>query len=80
MLLNALISTPYLLYAAFSHVHVPLAHATRFNNITGRGEFADTLLEMDWLAGRLIRASASRSTLTWFFSKSKITFFVFSKS
>lgn len=63
-------SAPFFLYAAFSHVHVPLAHSMKFNNATGRGEFADTLTEMDWLAGRLIRAAASRgdSTLTWFIS------------
>ncbi|XP_068084492.1 arylsulfatase G isoform X2 [Anabrus simplex] len=62
--------TPYFLYAAFSHIHVPLAHAQHFDNITGRGVFADTLRELDWLVGQILSAVAKHgnNTLVWFLS------------
>ncbi|XP_063222462.1 arylsulfatase G-like isoform X2 [Bacillus rossius redtenbacheri] len=63
---------PYFLYAALSHVHVPLAHATQFENITGHGVFADTLYELDWLVGVILSAVATApggdNTLVWFTS------------
>ncbi|KAF4519860.1 hypothetical protein B566_EDAN005198, partial [Ephemera danica] len=62
--------SPFFLYGAFSHVHVPLAYSDRFKNATGRGKFANTLAEMDWIVSRLMRAVDSRnnSTLIWFIS------------
>ncbi|XP_049947378.1 arylsulfatase G-like [Schistocerca serialis cubense] len=61
---------PFFLYAALQHVHVPLAHGPIFDNITGKGTFADTLLEMDWLVGRVVQAAMnhSRNTLVWILS------------
>ncbi|XP_049853424.1 arylsulfatase G-like isoform X1 [Schistocerca gregaria] len=61
---------PFFLYAALQHVHAPLAHGPIFNNITGKGTFADTLLEMDWLVGRVVQAAMNHSenTLIWVLS------------
>nr|CAD7410107.1 unnamed protein product [Timema cristinae] len=63
-------NSPFFLYAALSHIHVPLAHAALFNNVTGRGVFTDTLYEMDWLVGEILEAAhaAGNNTLVWFMS------------
>lgn len=73
---------PFFLYAALSHMHVPLAHAPKYDNITGRGMYADTLREMDALVGRIRSAVDQRKlndTLIWFLSKYFfLIFFTFS--
>jgi arylsulfatase G len=47
----------FLLYMAFSHVHVPLAHESQFENSSVLNSFfGDTLMEMDHTAGRIISA------------------------
>ncbi|PSN36850.1 hypothetical protein C0J52_14969 [Blattella germanica] len=63
-------SEPYFLYAALSHMHVPLAHADRYENITGRGVYADTLREMDGLVESIISVvrETDNNTLIWFTS------------
>lgn len=47
--------TPFFLYAAFSHVHVPLFHAPQFAGKSPRNTtFGDTLLELDAEIGALV--------------------------
>lgn len=46
---------PFFLYMAFSHVHVPLAHAAKWTNSSARNTvFGDTLMELDDTVGRII--------------------------
>ncbi|XP_069685122.1 arylsulfatase G-like [Periplaneta americana] len=61
-------SEPYFLYAALSHMHVPLAHAHKYDNITGRGEYADTLRELDGLVESILSVvrETNNNTLIWF--------------
>lgn len=48
---------PFLLYIAFSHMHVPLAHDPRWTGQSTRHTiFADTLLELDWSVGQIMAA------------------------
>jgi arylsulfatase A-like enzyme len=63
-------SVPYFLYAALSHMHVPLAHDHRYDNVTGRGEYADTLRELDGLVASILSAvkQTDNNTLFWFTS------------
>ncbi|KAJ9578501.1 hypothetical protein L9F63_005230 [Diploptera punctata] len=67
---NASSSAPYFLYAALSHMHVPLAQAEKYSNVTGRGEYADTLREMDGLVESILSAvgDSVNNTLIWFTS------------
>ncbi|PNF43815.1 Arylsulfatase G [Cryptotermes secundus] len=61
-------SVPYFLYAALSHMHVPLAHGHRYDNVTRRGEYADTLRELDGLVASILSAvkQTNNNTLFWF--------------
>ncbi|XP_047107537.1 arylsulfatase G-like isoform X2 [Schistocerca piceifrons] len=61
---------PFFMYVALSHIHVPLAHGPTFENITGKGIFADTLFEMDWLIGKIVRTAMrySKNNLIWILS------------
>ncbi|KDR24307.1 Arylsulfatase G [Zootermopsis nevadensis] len=63
-------SAPYFLYAALSHMHVPLAHASQYDNVTGRGEYMDTLQELDGLVESILSAvkQTNNNTLFWFTS------------
>jgi len=67
--ITILCRTPSLIYAAFSHVHSPLAHGDDFINATSEGMFSNCLKEMDWIADRLITASGINKTLVWFLSE-----------
>ena len=62
----------WLLYMAFSHVHVPDFASKPFCNATRRGRFGDALLELDTAVGAIMRAvedaGALHSTLTFFTS------------
>ena len=52
-------------------MHVPLAHAKEYDNVTGRGEYADTLREMDALVGAIVssvKETGNNNTLIWFTS------------
>ncbi|XP_077868784.1 arylsulfatase G-like, partial [Saccoglossus kowalevskii] len=62
---------PFLLYMAFTHMHVPITHAPKFNNVSGgSGLYADSLREMDYMVGEIIAAiqksNKETNTLFWF--------------
>ena len=47
---------PFLLYVAWSHMHVPVVHAPRFSGRSGRGALGDSLLELDEAVGMVLAA------------------------
>ena len=47
---------PFFLYMPHSMVHVPLAASARFKNKSGKGLFADVLMEIDWSIGEVMKA------------------------
>ncbi|MCC7435712.1 MAG: sulfatase [Methanoregulaceae archaeon] len=47
---------PFLLYLAHSMPHVPIAVSKRFAGKTGKGLYADTIAELDWSVGEVLRA------------------------
>nr|XP_006821531.1 PREDICTED: arylsulfatase G-like [Saccoglossus kowalevskii] len=61
---------PFLLYVAFAHMHVPLAHRTKFTNSSTDGIYGDTLRELDDVIGRIVqsvrKANKEQDTLIWF--------------
>eukprot|EP00966_Prymnesium_polylepis_P082817 1918125-Prymnesium_polylepis.1 len=63
--------TPWLLYMAFNHVHVPDFASPDFCNKTLRGRFGDALMELDFAVGRImdgLRASGAESNTLVFFT------------
>jgi len=48
-------SKPFLLYLAHSMPHVPIAASKRFAGKTGKGLYADTITELDWSVGEVLR-------------------------
>jgi len=63
---------PFLVYLAWSHVHVPLFAAPKFCNTSKRGRFGDAMQEMDMHIGRVMaglkEAGVDNSTLVFFTS------------
>lgn len=63
---------PFLLYLAHSMPHVPIAASKRFAGKTGRGLYADTITELDWSVGEVIktlkREGLENNTLVFFAS------------
>lgn len=51
-------------------MHVPLAHAPQYDNVTGRGVYTDTLRELDGLVESILVAvkQTNNNTLFWFTS------------
>jgi arylsulfatase len=47
---------PFFLYLAHTMPHVPLAVSDRFKGKSGRGIYADVLLELDWSLGEVLAA------------------------
>lgn len=47
---------PFFLYLAHSMVHVPLFAGKAFQGKSGRGLFADVMLEVDWSVGQVLEA------------------------
>lgn len=45
---------PFLLYLAHSMVHVPLFVSDKFKGKSGKGLFADVMLEVDWSVGQVL--------------------------
>lgn len=45
---------PFFLYLAHSMVHVPLGVSSRFRGKSGRGLFADVMMEIDWSVGQVL--------------------------
>lgn len=46
---------PFFLYMAFNHVHRPNYAGKMFVNTTERGTFGDSLTEMDWEVGQILK-------------------------
>jgi arylsulfatase len=47
---------PFLVYLAHSMVHVPLFVSDKFKGKSGKGLFADVMLEVDWSVGQIMEA------------------------
>ncbi len=47
-------SEPFFLYLPYSMVHVPIAVSDKFKNKSGKGLFADVMLELDWSIGKIM--------------------------
>jgi len=45
---------PFLLYLAHSMVHVPLFVSEKFKGKSGKGLFADVMMEVDWSVGQIV--------------------------
>jgi len=64
--------TPFLLYLAHSMPHVPIAASKRFVGKTGKGLYADTITELDWSVGELLKTlekeGLAQNTLVFFAS------------
>lgn len=48
-------SEPFFLYLPHSMVHVPLAVSEKFRGKSGKGLFADVMMELDWSVGEILR-------------------------
>lgn len=63
---------PFLFYLAHSMPHVPIAASKRFAGRTGKGLYADTITELDWSVGEVIktlkREGLENKTLVFFAS------------
>ncbi len=49
-------NVPFFLYLPHSMVHVPLGVSDKFRGKSGRGMFADVMMEIDWSVGRVLAA------------------------
>jgi arylsulfatase A len=47
---------PFFLYVAHNMPHVPLHVSEKFKNKSGRGLYADVIMEIDWSVGEILRA------------------------
>lgn len=71
---GAPLSSPYFLYLAPTAMHLPLLPSPEFKNKSGLGAYSDTLLELDFAVGEVLRAVETRdadqgtSTLVMFSS------------
>ena len=67
---NAANNTPFVLYMAHSHVHVPDFANTKFCNSSIRGRFGDAVQEVDNVIGSIYaavtKAGIGENTLTFF--------------
>jgi arylsulfatase A len=52
---------PFLLYLAHSMVHVPLFVSEKFRGKSGKGLFADVMLEVDWSVGQIMQTLEKHS-------------------
>jgi arylsulfatase A-like enzyme len=52
---------PFFLYLPHSMVHVPLGVSDKFRGKSGRGMFADVMMEIDWSIGCLLEALRSHN-------------------
>ena len=46
---------PFFLYIPHSMVHVPIAVSKRFRDKSGKGLFADVMMELDWSVGEILK-------------------------
>ena len=47
---------PFFLYLAHSMVHVPLYVSEKFNSKSGKGLYADVMMEVDWSVGQIMES------------------------
>lgn len=47
---------PFFLYYAFQHVHSPQFAGQQFRKSNIRGDFGDSLREMNWVVGKVMQA------------------------
>jgi arylsulfatase len=47
---------PFFLYIPHSMVHVPIAVSNKFKGKSGKGLFADVMMELDWSVGEILKA------------------------
>jgi len=47
---------PFFLYIPHSMVHVPIAVSDKFKDKSGKGLFADVMMELDWSVGEILKA------------------------
>jgi arylsulfatase len=47
---------PFFLYLSHSMPHIPLSCSSRFRNKSGRGQYGDAVMEMDWSIGQVLAA------------------------
>ena len=52
---NAASKTPFFLYMAFQHTHKPQFSGQQFTNSSIRGPFGDSLSELDWQVGEIMK-------------------------
>ena len=52
---------PFFLYVPHSMVHVPLGVSDRFRGKSGRGMFADVMMEIDWSVGQILETLKSHN-------------------
>lgn len=64
--------SPFFLYLAHHIPHIPLTPSDRFNGASGLGPYGDSVMELDWSVGQVLRALAanklSENTLVMFSS------------
>ena len=46
---------PFFLYMPHSMVHVPIAVSDKFKGMSGKGLFADVMMELDWSVGQILK-------------------------
>ena len=54
--INAHRDQPFFLYLPHSMVHVPLGASAKFRGTSGKGLFADVMMEVDWSVGEVLGA------------------------
>ncbi len=47
---------PFFLYIPHSMIHVPIAVSDKFKGESGKGLFADVMMELDWSVGEILKA------------------------
>ena len=46
---------PFFLYIPHSMVHVPIAVSDKFKGKSGKGLFADVMMDLDWSVGQILK-------------------------
>ncbi|MCT4602436.1 MAG: sulfatase [Marinifilum sp.] len=63
---------PFLLYVPYSQPHVPLGVSDKFKGKSGKGLYADVIMELDWSVGQIMKAveenGLSKNTIIMFSS------------
>lgn len=51
---------PFILYVPYTQPHVPLGVSDKYAGKSGRGLYADVLMELDWLVGEIVKLSTKK--------------------